>query len=86
MSDEEPITGTVFCPKCGFKFSIHKKRLMECQICKKNVYGEYPRIRLVLQSEMYGDDSKPKQCGYICRSCASKLKISTVEAKETEAK
>jgi hypothetical protein len=77
---EEP-SGTVFCPKCGFKFALHKSRPMKCQICSKDVYGEYPRIKLTLFKELYGDESKPESYGFICKKCAVKLGLLTVESK-----
>jgi DNA-directed RNA polymerase subunit RPC12/RpoP len=73
LSEETPITGTLYCPRCGFKFNIKSKRLMECLSCGRNVYGEYPRLEVTLANEEY----KPKQKhGYICKECASKLGLS----------
>ena len=85
MSDDDIITGTIFCPKCGYRFSVRKSRPVACQICKKDVLGEYPRIKLRIQirnPDNYTNTEKP--LGYICKICAVKLGISMVQAK-TEA-
>ena len=72
MSEE--LEGTAFCPKCGFKLHLKKPHIMECLLCRKNIYGEYPRYRITHFQEQYGET--PTNLGYICKNCAAKIGLS----------